>query len=383
MQPGFKLGLVENRRVGLIAVEEHDGDTAFFLHDLPPAGHLVGHEFAAAVDMTEHAVALEMVGDIRALAHHRGRIDDVGGGKHILLGHFIQIARRIVQAPGADIAVCNAVDDILFHGLEVKAKIRPAGDALPVDTVLLGRGAEGGRAVVDMLLDLALELQEHLSGFTPAARNDHGRHVVEQVETVERSGVAVVHQDALVKQPRVFDRDFLQLKEFIPVEFLAEEFLHTVDVVLDLAAAVSDPVLSGLGVRIVEQAVLHEDRDIQLARQAFVPFKQLKAAVGGAEQECRTRHALHGGRLIVGVVGHLVRHADAQAGVRTDIVGITQLALRGCDKTGRVMARGYTGRVVFRIQDRYVERGAQLLRKDRGGPADRLALGLCVPGKKV
>ena len=119
--------------------------------------------------MDEHAVDLIVAAD--ALTPRNALLDADGVGRLVVgAGHLVHVV--VDEAEGGRVHDGGNVHAVFLEGLEEVRELRPAGDALEHDAVLLGEGQRGG-AFLDVLLQVLREQIEGVgSGFLAAGGDD-------------------------------------------------------------------------------------------------------------------------------------------------------------------------------------------------------------------
>ena len=134
--------------------------------------------------MDQHTLHVVVLAELDALVAAHLQIDGVG---HLAVGADHLVKGVVVEAEGVGV---DGGDHVDATGLQAGAggtQVRPAGDALKHDAVLLLR-AEGGGTVLVVVLVLLQQRLHGVGGGGLSPGRDHDGHVVQQVKAIEGRG---------------------------------------------------------------------------------------------------------------------------------------------------------------------------------------------------
>ena len=286
--------------------------------------------------MHQHTLHVVVLAKLDALVAAHLQIDGVGnlavGADHLVKG-------VVVEAEGVGVDGGDHVDAAGLQAGAGGAEIRPAGDALEHDTVLL-LAAEGGDAVLVVVLILLQQRLHGVGGGGLAASRDHDGHVVQQVEAVEGRGHVLGAAGG--RQPCAAGAagEAGDLLELLVRPLFAGDLLQLLHGIPELAGDVGHLRVGHLVVG-VEGNVQQDHGDVQLARQILVPLDHAGADVAAAQQHVGHGHVLLGTGLQLGV-------GQGHAGVGAYIVGVA-LGLRHLAHSRACAAGGDAGGLVLGV----------------------------------
>ena len=244
--------------------------------------------------MDEHAVDLVVAAD--ALTPGNALLDADGVRSLVVsAGHFVHVV--VNKTERGRVHDCGDVDAILLEGLEQVRELRPAGDALEHDAVLLGEGQRGGAFLNVLLQVLGQEFEGVGSSFLAAGSDDVG-HVVKQVEAAHRGGLVLQEVTDLQPVLRGAVRVLAGKLELLLVKLLAGELLELMDGIVELGADVLDSGIADFH-GVVVGDIDHDEGDVAHTGDILVPLGHAVADVVAAEDEVRLGNA----HLLVGLDG--------------------------------------------------------------------------------
>ena len=235
--------------------------------------------------MDEHAVDLIVAAD--ALTPGNALLDADGVRSLVVsAGHFVHVV--VNKAERGRVHDCGDVDAILLEGLEQVRELRPAGDALEHDAVLLGEGQRGGAFLNVLLQVLGQEFEGVGSSFLAAGSDDVG-HVVKQVEAAHRGGLVLQEVADLQPVLRGAVRVLAGKLELLLVELLACQLFQLFDSFVELSANVFNILIMNIYC-IVVRDIDHDQRNVTHTSDVLIPFCHTVTDVVAAKNEIRLRN---------------------------------------------------------------------------------------------
>ena len=319
--------------------------------------------------MVDRALAAHARESLIAAREHGAGIVAVGGGKAIGARHAVKVV--VLDGPCLAVAGGDHVDAVLLERAQIVAEIRPAGDTVPRNAVLLLHWESGG-ALLDVLLHLSIELLHDGCGRLLAAVADHSGHIVEQLEAADGRGLVVHQVVGALPEIAVALGDLHDLLEALIVPGLAGEGAQVRDELVDLRAHVAHARFGDV-VHGVIAGVDEKYGDIELTGEVFVPLGQLVADVVRQQKKVGLDHLAAVGQLHAALAVQNGGVGEVELCIGAEVVGIAHGAFALLQKRVRLMARGDACRVVFGVEDVQPQRFGDLLRENGGRPADLFA----------